>query len=463
MAWMNSIKDDDANAGSSGSQKNPDRKPSARTLLGLVVLMIACGSVFGYALFRAQSIQNPVEKNTSIVSAETQANCQELVDRAMQASGDYCNQIGSNQVCYGNNTLTAELVTSAASRFSQRGDIISVANLRRLAASPLSLASSEWGIAVFKVMANLPRSLPGETITMVVFGNTALDNLSNNLQTFYFSSTLGQIQCDQVPFDGLMITMPNGAGVSFVINGAEMTLMGNASLKATKNGTMDVSMFSGSALITSNGHTQLVTAGQKTSMGLGGPDGTSAVSPPSVPQSLSAEELAVACTMTGQFCSSQQITPVNGGDALATLQSGLGLNSTSAGDATSPPGSTASLTIMPSPTIGPNPTRTRPPSSNSTATLILNTIPPSLTNTLPLIATNTPIQPTNTPFSPTNTSPPPATNTPQPPTAIPMITICHCPQADKIGCSMKTIPNDGSSGHLNHPYDIIPAPAGGCP
>jgi hypothetical protein len=412
MAWMNSIKDDDANAGSSGSQKDPKRKTNGWTLLGLVVLMIACGSVFGYALFRSQSILNPVEKNTSIVSAETQATCQELIDRAMQASGDYCNQIGSNQVCYGNNTLTAELVNSTASRFSQRGDVISVANLRRLAASPLSLASREWGIAVFKVMANLPRSLPGETITMVVFGNTTLDNPSNNLQTFYFSSSLGQIQCDQVPFDGLMITMPDGAGVSFVIDGAEMTLMGNASIKATKNGAMEVSMYSGSAYIVSNGQSQIVTAGQSTSMDLGGPDGTSAISPPSAPQPLSPAELALACTMTGQFCSQQQITPVNQTDAQATLQAQMGIPSTS------------------------------PASAAPSPSLI-----PSLTATLP---------PTLTP-------------TPKPPTATPKpvyVTLCHSLPGTGGRYQMVTAladPITGLTGHEAHASDIIPAPAGGCP
>ena len=219
----------------------------------------------------------------------------------MQASGDYCDQIGSNQVCYGNNTLSAEL--NSAGEFAQEGDVVSVADLRRLAASPLNLASEEWGIAVFKVLANLPRSLPGETITMVVFGNTTLDNPSGNLQSFYFSSTLGQIQCDEVPFDGLMITMPDGAGVRFIINGADMTLMGNASISAIQNGSMEVSLYSGSAIISANGGTQLVTAGESTSMDLGGPNGTSATSPPSAPEPLSPEELALACTLTGQFCS----------------------------------------------------------------------------------------------------------------------------------------------------------------
>jgi hypothetical protein len=363
---------------------------------------------FGFTRRPTQNLSDPMNEWTSTATGETKITCQELIERAMQASGDSCDRMGSNQVCYGNNTLLAELITGTTSRFSQRGDMVSVTDLRRLAASPLSLASEEWGIAVFKVMANLPRSLPGETITMVVFGNTTLDNPSSNLQTFYFSSTLGQIVCDQVPFDGLMITMADGSGISFVINGAEMTLMGNASLTATQNGAMEVSMFSGSASIAVNGRQQIVTAGQSTRMDLGGPEGMTAISDPSPPYPLSPEGLILACTLTGSFCSQQEITPVSLLDAVATLlaQSGLGASAT------------------PSFTPSPTPTRTR-------------------------------------------TATPSRTATPQPPTATPMpvyVTLCHFVSTNHYNeITVGVDPATGTTGHDNHPGDIIPAPAGGCP
>ncbi len=365
--------------------------------------------MFGLALYIA------FMPNSEEASPQSDITCQELIDRAMQASGDYCDQVGSNQVCYGNNTLSAELNSGGA--FGQEGDVVSVADLRRLAASPLNLASEEWGIAVFKVLANLPRSLPGETITMVVFGNTALDNPSGNLQSFYFSSTLGQIQCDEVPFDGLMITMPDGAGVRFIINGADMTLMGNASISAIQNGSMEVSLYSGSAIISANGGTQLVTAGESTSMDLGGPNGTSATSPPSAPEPLSPEELALACTLTGQFCSPDEITPVSPGDFLATLAAQMGLTSTptSPATATFPPTLSPSTTLSPTPslsatitrtgtltrTVTPTLTRTRTPTVTTTRT-------PTRTSTGTLSAT--PSQ-TNTVAGPTSTNTPANTST----------------------------------------------------
>jgi hypothetical protein len=492
IPWMRKLNSEGGNSpGSQGPRRN-------RNLLNavLVVLLILCiiGGFFGLALYRAQSITNPSNEQISSV-AQSKISCQELIDHAMQASDNSCKQIGSNQVCYGNNTLLADLIAGAANRFNQRGDVINVSDLKRLAASPLNLSNNEWGIAIFKVLANLPRSLPGETVTMVVYGNTTLDNPSSGLQTFYFFSNLGQIECEQVPFDGLMITMPSGAGVHFIINGAEMTLMGDASLKAAKNGAMEVSLLSGSGLISANGQSQLVTAGQQTSLTLGGPDGTSAVSPPSPPLPLTPAELALACTLTGQFCSQQQITPVSISDSLATLQAGLGVGPTNTVAETSLPGSTAtalpSLTLLPGQTsiktptspgaltstplaataIGSSPTNTFLPST-VTATSIIPTSIFTATQTPPPAATNTPPQPTATNPPPTATNPPPtATNPPPtatnpPPTNTPQpvyVTLCHMTGNGTYNQITVQVNAQGKTGHENHANDIIPAPAGGCP
>jgi hypothetical protein len=275
-------------------------------VITILVLVTACCLVFAFALFRAWTILSPYSAVGTGQDAGRRAACQELIDRALQASGDSCEGLGANQVCYGNNTLTAELNQGAQESFSDRGDKIEVGDLLRLAASPMSVDKNEWGVAVFKVIANLPRSLPGQTVSMVVFGNTTLEGASGNLESFYFTSTLGQIECDQVPFDGVVISMPDGAGVTFTANGTEIILMGDASLKATKNGSMDISILKGAASVAANGESQTIAAGQKTSLQLGGPGGTDAVGPPSAPQALSPEELSLACTMTGSFCSEQE-------------------------------------------------------------------------------------------------------------------------------------------------------------
>ena len=373
---------------------------------------------------------------TATVIAQNNASCQALIDRAIQASGNSCGGTGSNEVCYGNTTIKAELAPDATQRFSERGDTIAINALQRLSASPLNLNNNEWGIAVFKVIANLPRSLPGETVTMVVFGNATLDNNSGNLESFYFTSELGQIACKKVPYDGLMITSPEGGGIRFTINGAELTLIGNASIKAIKNGDMEVSVYKGSGRLVSNGQEQYIGAGQKVSVQLGGENGNQSIGGPSEPQPLTEDELNTACNITGQYCSQSEITPVSGAEAQGQILSEITSTPTvlttqtltRTPSATIPP--TNTVFVLPSwtPSQGPPSTSTpRPPRTPTRTKAPTRTFTPANTPT----RTNTP-PPTNTP---TVTSTPTFTFTPTATAVAPANPICGSVSAGALTSS----------------------------
>lgn len=371
------------------------KRQQAGTLLLLLgaFISVVCVGVVGLALYRGGYVPFLFSSNiTATAMAERNASCQALIDRTIQASDNYCSGTNSNTACYGNNTLRAELVPNTTRRFSERGDIIAVNQLSRLSASPLNLDLNEWGIAVFKVVANLPRSLPGETVTMVVFGNATLENKSessDSLESFYFSSELGQIVCEKIPFDGLMITSPDGSGIHFSVNGAELTLMGNASIEAIKNGEMKVSVYQGSARIVANGQEQYFGAGQSSSVQLGGENGVESISAPSEPQAITGEELTMSCTLTGDYCTPGEIDPVTEAQAQSEIQS--------------------AITSTPIPTSTPTVTRTASPTEPPTYTaVVLPRATPSKTATLPPTITRTP---TRTP-APTGTNTPNRTNTP---------------------------------------------------
>jgi hypothetical protein len=201
-----------ANPRSSASPK-PRNKKRNRALIPIVgavfgCFSLLCAALWTVAFYRAGYVPFALPADQTLTAvALADAKCQTLIDQALTASDESCNKIGSNQVCYGNNTVRVNLVPGAIKPFASRGDIVEVDQIQRISAAPLNTTINEWGIAIFKVMANLPRSLPGETVTLMVFGNTTLEN-TNNLETFYFSSEMGQIVCNQVPYDGLMITMP---------------------------------------------------------------------------------------------------------------------------------------------------------------------------------------------------------------------------------------------------------------
>lgn len=336
---------------SSPGRPSPRRRKKRRSdlLLFLFFLLLptVCAGVLGFVFYRAGYIPGLFSSGlTATVVAQKNASCQALIEKAMDTSNSYCSQIGSNKACYGNNTIKADLAPGTTQTFSTRGDIVDVDKVRRISASPLNLDSNEWGIAVLKVIANLPRSLPGQTVTMIVFGNTTLDNNSSNLESFFFSSELGQIVCQKVPDDGIMISVPDGEGIRFNVNDTELTLTGDATIKAVKNGKMEVSLFEGSGRIVSDGQEQYFGAGQKVSVELGGENGTEAVSPPSAPESLSQEDLDTACALTGQFCSQDQITPVPAEQAQQLIQEELGIIPTQ------------TAAVSPTSTVTLNPTQT---------------------------------------------------------------------------------------------------------
>jgi len=436
------------------SHKSPKRSASRRKrqeeilLVSLGVLFsFICVSITAFALYFGgyNPLVFPFHLTATAIS-QRNASCQALIDKAIQASDSYCGRTNSNSVCYGNTTIKADLEPDATQRFSERGDIIAVNELRRLSAAPLNLDNNEWGIAIFKVIANLPRSLPGETVTMIVFGNTTLENESGSMESFYFFSELGRIVCEAVPFDGLMITTPDGGGVRINVNGAELTLMGTASLKAVKNEQMEVSMLSGSGRIVSNGQEQYFGAGQKVSVGLGGENGVQSISGPSTPAALTQEELNTACTMTGRYCSQSEIIPVSGVEAQGQLQNQITF--------TPSPIFTQTFTSTPSPSITPTntlfvlpswtPRRTATPTRTltpvRTATRTATQIPTRTSTQVPTFTrTATPTStPTPTPSStatPTNTvtSTSTATLTPAPSCGLISSTALTNPNPNELG------------------------------
>jgi hypothetical protein len=410
-------------------RKNPKGQSNALIFLVsmLVPLIFAC--IFGSISYQAgyfDSILFSSSMTRTAVAAEN-ASCQLLIEKAMEASAEYCSQIDSNKACYGNNTLKADLVPGATDRFDERGDIVSVDQLQRIVASPLKPESDEWGIAVLKVLANLPRSLPGQTVTMVVFGNTTLDNQSGNLESFFFSSELGQIQCEKVPEDGIMISVPDGEGVSFMVNGSELTLMGDASITAVKNGKMEVNLYEGAGRIVSNGQEEYFQAGQQVSVDLGGENGVESIGVPSDPVPISQEDLETACLLTGQYCNVNEITPIPADVAQQTLQAELGITTTPTLAKSLTPTRRPSLTFTNTPTqwvLASNtpskvPTNTIKPTAVVTRTRTITpggpTLTPSRTRTRTLTPTQTLTRtptrtrtPTITPGGPTLTF----TNTP---------------------------------------------------
>jgi hypothetical protein len=104
-----------------------------------------------------------------------QGICPSVVATALSNITQDCTNTARNQVCYGNVAVTGEgRVPNFV--FEQVGDIVNVADVQRLTLTPYSEDPSEWGIALLKLQANLPDTLPGENVTVLAFGDVQLDN-----------------------------------------------------------------------------------------------------------------------------------------------------------------------------------------------------------------------------------------------------------------------------------------------
>jgi uncharacterized protein YraI len=106
-----------------------------------------------------------------------QDECPALVEEAIAATGEACTGVVRNQACYGNVSLTATFNPEAGEiQFEEAGDIANIVDLEGIALSGMDVTESTWGIAVMQVQANLPDTLPGQNVTMLLFGDVEVTN-----------------------------------------------------------------------------------------------------------------------------------------------------------------------------------------------------------------------------------------------------------------------------------------------
>ncbi len=264
--------------------------------------------------------------------------CPAFVFEALEVSAAACDGTARNEACYGHDDVSAEPVPDAATfTFAAAGDIVPLTDLRRLQLEGMDLADQTWGVALLRLQADLPDTLPGQNVTLVLFGDVVLDNAPlaadaggesfGPMQAFYFATGLGDPPCAEAPVSGLLIQTPEEAeqAITLTINEATVTLGSTAFLQAEAGGDMVVSLLDGAGQITAAGETQAVPAGSQTRLPLD--DDLAAAGPPSPPEpfdetrllglplDLLAEEIEVPPPLTedeiADYLASQ--APVGGG------------------------------------------------------------------------------------------------------------------------------------------------------
>jgi hypothetical protein len=222
------------------------------------------------------------------------AQCPAVVAQALTAVDTACQRTGRNQICYGNVQLSAEFNDGAGViAFNAPGDIADLSAIRTVDLSPLDADGGQWGLALMRVQANLPDTLPGQNVTFLLFGDVELENVSEETgvpSSFYFRTGIGDSACSEAPSSGILVQTPSGVSeVTLRMNGVDIALGSTAYLQAQPGSDMAVSVIEGKAEIEAQGVLQIVTAGSKSNIPMS--DDLNPAGPPSPAEPYEAAEL----------------------------------------------------------------------------------------------------------------------------------------------------------------------------
>ena len=276
------------------------RRPITR-IIGAGIVVLCLSFVFVEQTRRAQSdglTQTPSPTADSKVTPDSAApttesatsiptvqhdSCQAILSKAYQSIQTVCGTLDRNKACYGNDNVKAELISAENGSFSTPGDILPIKVIKSIAASPLDVQNQTWGLSLLKLQANLPDTLPGQNVTFLVYGGTSIQNTSGDMRMFYFSSTLGSSNCQELPTDGIVVSSPNHTQVTFSANGVQITIASTIVLHAQPNLAMNVSLVEGHAQVKTSAGTQTLLPGQMVSVRMGGANGLQAIGAPTTP------------------------------------------------------------------------------------------------------------------------------------------------------------------------------------
>ena len=219
---------------------------------------------------------------------------------ALSKALDVCDQVGIDQVCFGQGTITVEPQPNVRlEEFTQPGDTLALAGITGLRFEAAT-STEGWGVAVMRLQADFTDA--NKYLTIVVMGETQLSNIDSSLedlpplafsagedaatqttpaddlvvleplQSFNFSSTpLSEDPADS-PNGLLMWTPLDDETASILINGAVVTLGSTALVQAQPGDQMTVAMFEGNTLVTAaDGQSGIAEGGTQVSVPIDAP------------------------------------------------------------------------------------------------------------------------------------------------------------------------------------------------
>lgn len=218
--------------------------------------------------------------------------CPTIVQDAITIMDTACRDTERNQACYGNgqiDVLTQPDITLG--NFDAPGDQIAIAGIQTMTLYPLDEIANNWGVALMQIQANLPDTVPGQNVTVLVFGDTEITSASANMDAFYFRGGVGEAGCAQAP-NGIVIQTPEGAGmIDLTINDIQISLGSTAYITAEVEDLLTFNLLEGDASVTADGETQSIAGGEFVAVPLD--ENLSATGAPSEPEAIDFASLPI--------------------------------------------------------------------------------------------------------------------------------------------------------------------------
>lgn len=216
---------------------------------------------------------------------ETTLSCDQIVSDALAKADSVCGTLGRNQACYGNKLIETSLQSDATNiTFANAGDIADLFALKSLTTTPMNLDSQTWGVALLRVQANLPDTLPGQNVTFLLYGDASLDNITPQMQAVLLKTGVASTVCADIPASALILQSPEGTQASLNINGATISLGSTLYITSEQFKEIEIATIEGQAVVSAFNTTRIVQPGAKVGLVLGGADGLAVAGPPSEPE-----------------------------------------------------------------------------------------------------------------------------------------------------------------------------------
>lgn len=163
-----------------------------------------------------------------IVSAQA-PNCPAIVEASLNSVDNLCNAMDRNSACYGANDVESQTILDPrpADFFIAPGDRADLLQLKEIRPLPLNPATESFGVGVLNVQANIPNTIPGQAVILLMMGDARLTNEGSPtvpdaapFESFYFLPGISDPECYEAePI--LTIQTPGTISVTIALNGIE--------------------------------------------------------------------------------------------------------------------------------------------------------------------------------------------------------------------------------------------------